>query len=58
MIGSTYHEDRLLTFMATLRDWLAGLPSEERSGIRFVYAGSDVERVQGRNLQSRAGVRG
>lgn len=46
MIGSTYYEDRLLTFMATLRNWLAGLPSEERSGIRFVYAGSDVERVR------------
>jgi IS1 family transposase len=54
MIGSTYHEDRLLNFMATLRDWLAGLQPEERSGIRFVYAGSDVDRV--RAAISRAGL--
>lgn len=46
LIGSTYDANHLAVFIAALRDWLAHLQPDERSRIRFVYAGSDVARVR------------
>jgi len=45
LIGSTYSAEQLEDFLTALRGWLIRLAPEDRSRVRFVYAGSDHERV-------------
>lgn len=45
LVGSIYSQDRLLQFMQGLQSWLRELSPDERTSIRFVYAGSDTARV-------------
>ena len=46
MVGSTYSESRLRELLAALKQWMDALPAADRERLRFVYAGSDVQRVE------------
>lgn len=46
MVGSTYSESRLRELLAVLKQWMDALPAPDRARLRFVYAGSDVQRVE------------
>ena len=45
LIGGTYSTEWLEQFLTAVGGWLSSLPLDDRSQLRFVYAGSDHERV-------------
>lgn len=45
LVGSTYDDDNLHAYLATIAAWACDLPQAERDALRFVYAGSDTALV-------------
>lgn len=46
LVGSTRARTGLDVYLAAVAQWLSGLADAERAQVRFVYAGSDVDRVR------------
>jgi len=45
LVGSTYSEDAVATYLIAVAGWLETLPKPDLARIRFVYAGSDTVRL-------------
>jgi len=46
LVGGTYGEARLISFLEGLRGWLLTLPEGDRASVRLTYAGSDSAAVR------------
>ena len=45
LVGSTYSSVHLQKYLSALAQWMDAMPAADREQLRFVYAGSDVQRV-------------